>query len=87
MLVSRRVRLICLLGMPAIALLGVTAPNASAAVNLLANGSFGTGTTAGWTCSAGDTIVSSPVDPGSTFALSVVTARVDTWVLLIEIQR
>ena len=70
MLSSRRVRLICLLGMPAIALLGVTAPNASAAVNLLANGSFGTGTTAGWTCSAGDTIVSSPVDPGSTFALS-----------------
>ncbi|HEY3904577.1 MAG TPA: glycosyl hydrolase family 18 protein [Streptosporangiaceae bacterium] len=67
---SRRVRLICLLGMPAIALLGVTAPSANAAVNLLANGSFGTGTTAGWTCSAGDTIVSSPVDPGSTFALS-----------------
>jgi chitinase len=67
---SRRVRLICLLGTSAIALLGVTAPSANAAVNLLANGNFGTGTTSGWTCSAGDHIVSSPVDPGSAFALS-----------------
>ncbi len=70
MLSSRRVRLICLFSMPAIALLGLTAPSASATVNLLANGNFGTGTTSGWTCSAGDQIVTSPVDPGSAFALS-----------------
>jgi chitinase len=35
-----------------------TAPAASAAsANLLSNGDFATGTTSGWTCSAGDTVV------------------------------
>ena len=53
--------------------LGVAAvaPAASAAsANLLVNGSFATGTTAGWTCSSGDTVVTSPVYPGSTYALA-----------------
>ena len=48
-----------------------TAPAASAAsANLLGNGDFATGTTSGWTCSSGDTVVSSPVYPGSTYALA-----------------
>jgi chitinase len=53
--------------------LGVAAvaPAASAASgNLLSNGDFGTGTTSGWTCSAGDTVVTSPVYPGSSYALA-----------------
>jgi chitinase len=53
--------------------LGVAAvaPAASAASgNLLSNGDFGTGTTSAWTCSAGDTVVTSPVYPGSSYALA-----------------
>ena len=53
--------------------LGVAAaaPAASAAsANLLANGDFATGTTSGWTCSAGDEVVTSPVYSGSAYALA-----------------
>jgi len=46
------------------------APAASASTNLLVNGSFASGTTSGWTCSAGDSVVSSPVYPGSSYALA-----------------
>lgn len=49
---------------------GVTAPAASAATNLLANGSFAAGSTAGWTCSSGDTVVTSPTYNGSSYALA-----------------
>ena len=35
-----------------------------------ANGDFGTGTTSGWTCSSGDTVVTSPVYSGSAYALA-----------------
>ena len=70
MLSSGRVRLISLLALPALAVLGLTAPAASAQANLLANGSFGTGNTAGWTCSSGDTVVTSPVYSGSSYALA-----------------
>lgn len=70
MLSSRRVRLVCLLTVPALAVLWLTATSASAQTNLLTNGNFGTGSTAGWTCSSGDTVVTSPVSPGSTFALA-----------------
>ncbi|HEX4292112.1 MAG TPA: glycoside hydrolase family 18 protein [Trebonia sp.] len=48
-----------------------TAPAASAAsANLLSNGDFATGTTSGWTCSSGDTVVTSPAYPGSAYALA-----------------
>ncbi len=70
MLSLRRVRLFCLLTVPALAVLGLTATSASAQANLLSNGNFGTGSTSGWTCSTGDTVVTSPVAPGSTFALA-----------------
>jgi chitinase len=70
MLSSRRVRLLCTLAVPALAVLGLTATSASAQTNLLTNGNFGTGSTAGWSCSSGDTVVTSPVAPGSTFALA-----------------
>jgi chitinase len=49
---------------------GPGAAPAGAAANLLANGSFASGSTAGWTCSPGDTVVTSPVAPGASFALS-----------------
>jgi len=47
-----------------------TAPSAFAQTNLLANGSFATGSTSGWTCSAGDTVVTSPTYGGSAYALA-----------------
>src|SRR3984885_4972333 len=53
--------------------LGVAAvaPAASAAsANLLSHGDFATGSTSGWTCSAGDTVVTSPTFDGSSFALA-----------------
>ena len=47
------------------------APAASAAsANLLVNGDFAAGSTSGWTCSSGDTVVTSPVYSGSTYALA-----------------
>ena len=70
MLSSRRVRFLCLLSLPALAVLGLTAPAASAQTSLLTNGDFATGSTAGWTCSSGDTVVTSPVYSGSTYALT-----------------
>jgi hypothetical protein len=38
---------------------------------------FSTGSTAGWTCSPGDTVVSSPVYPGSAYALAGTPANSD----------
>jgi chitinase len=49
---------------------GAVGPAASAQSNLLANGDFAAGSTAGWTCSPGDTVVTSPVYPGSSHALA-----------------
>jgi chitinase len=49
---------------------GIAAPGASAQTNLLANGDFAAGSTAGWTCSAGDAVVASPVYSGSSYALA-----------------
>jgi len=48
----------------------VVAPTASAASNLLVNGDFAAGNTSGWTCSSGDTVVTSPVYSGSSYALA-----------------
>jgi chitinase len=48
----------------------VFAPAASAQSNLLTNGDFSTGSTSGWTCSSGDTVVTSPVYTGSSYALA-----------------
>jgi chitinase len=54
------------------------APAASAATaNLLTNGSFATGNTSGWTCSSADTVVTSPVFPGSSHALAGTPAGSD----------
>ena len=47
-----------------------TAVHAAASANLLTNGDFGTGTTSGWTCGSGDTVVSSPVQGSAKFALA-----------------
>jgi chitinase len=68
----RRLRWSSLLGVLLLtaALAGFMAPAASAQANLLANGSFGTGSTSGWTCSAGDTAVTSPTFDGASFALA-----------------
>jgi chitinase len=49
---------------------GVAAPAAMAQTNLLSNGNFASGSTAGWTCSAADTVVTSPVYDGSSYALA-----------------
>src|ERR1700722_15951058 len=60
--------------------LGVAAvaPAASAASgNLLTNGDFATGSTSGWTCSAGDTVVASPVYSGSAYALAGIPTNSD----------
>ena len=51
-------------------MLGLAAvPAASAATNLVSNPGFETGTLSGWTCSASDSVVGSPVHSGS-YALS-----------------
>jgi chitinase len=68
-------RLLTLLVVPALVALaavagGFGARPASAATNLLSNGSFTTGTTAGWACSSGDAVVAAPVYPGAAFALA-----------------
>src|SRR5579859_6237477 len=52
------------------AALALSAPVASAQSNLLVNGDFSTGTTAGWTCSSADSVVTTPVPPGSSHALA-----------------
>jgi chitinase len=49
---------------------GIEAPAASAQTNLLSNGSFATGNTSGWTCSSGDTVVTSPTYDGASYALA-----------------
>ena len=56
---------------------GVAAPAASAQSNLLDNGGFAAGSTAGWTCSSGDTVVTSPVYAGSSYALAGTPAGSD----------
>jgi chitinase len=63
-------RLLCLLVALALLALGARASVANAQTNLLTNGGFATGSTAGWTCSSGDTVVTSPVFPGSAYALA-----------------
>src|SRR6202034_3278710 len=50
---------------------------ASAQTNLLTNGDFTTGSTSGWTCSSGDTVVTSPTYDGSSFALAGTPAGSD----------
>ncbi len=55
---------------------GVPVPAAAAQANLLANGSFA-GSTAGWTCSSGDTVVTSPVYSGSGYSLAGTPAGSD----------
>jgi len=50
--------------------LAALAPTASAQANLLTNGDFAAGSTSGWTCSSGDTVVTSPVYSGSSYALA-----------------
>jgi chitinase len=49
---------------------GLTAPAALAQANLLTNGDFAAGSTAGWACSSGDTVVTSPLYPGSSHTLA-----------------
>lgn len=49
---------------------GAMAQAASAQANLLTNGDFADGGTAGWTCSPGDTVVASPVYDGASYALA-----------------
>jgi chitinase len=67
----RSLRRLSLLLVPALmALSAVVAPAALAQSNLLVNGDFASGNTSGWTCAAGDTVVSSPVYDGSSYALA-----------------
>jgi chitinase len=49
----------------------------AASANLLVNGDFATGSTSGWTCSAGDAVVTSPVYSGSAYALAGTPANSD----------
>jgi chitinase len=68
-------RLKSLITIPALILLaagaaGLAAPAASAQTNLLTNGDFATGNTSGWTCSSGDTVVTSPTYDGASYALA-----------------
>jgi chitinase len=65
-----RGRLIPLAAVPALLTLALIAPSASAQTNLLTNGGFSAGSTAGWTCSSGDSVVTSPVYTGSSYALA-----------------
>ncbi|MDX6415664.1 MAG: hypothetical protein QOG28_284 [Trebonia sp.] len=54
-----------------------TAPSAAAQTNLLTNGDFAIGGTSGWTCSSGDTVVTSPTYDGSSYALAGTPAGSD----------
>ena len=76
---GRRLRWLSLLILPAVILLaaGAGVPAASAQSSLLANGDFAAGSTAGWTCAPGDTVVTSPVYPGSSYALAGTPAGSD----------
>jgi chitinase len=72
---GRRRRWLALLVAPALlALMALmTGPGARPALaqsNLLTNGDFAAGNTSGWTCSSGDTVVTSPVYDGSPYALA-----------------
>jgi chitinase len=72
---GRRLRWLAPLVVAALTVLGTgaaaaTAPAAWAQGNLLTNGDFSDGSTAGWTCSAGDTVATSPVYDGSSYALA-----------------
>ncbi len=67
---ARHTGLACGLVLAAIVTAGLTATSASAQTNLLNNGNFATGNTSGWTCSSGDTVVTSPVYTGSSYALA-----------------
>jgi chitinase len=49
---------------------GPTALPAAAQTNLLTNGDFSTGSTSGWTCSSGDSVVTSPAYDGASYALA-----------------
>jgi chitinase len=69
--------LLSLLVPVALLALGINAGAAYAQTNLLTNGSFSTGSTAGWTCSSGDTVVTSPVYSGSSYALAGTPAGSD----------
>ncbi|HEY1618412.1 MAG TPA: glycosyl hydrolase family 18 protein [Streptosporangiaceae bacterium] len=70
MAASRRsLRRLALLAVPALAALAIAPAAASAQTNLLTNGSF-SGSTSGWTCSSGDSVVTSPVYSGSSYALA-----------------
>ena len=69
--------LLSLLVPVALLALGINAGAAYAQTNLLTNGSFSTGSTAGWTCSSGDTLVTSPVYSGSSYALAGTPAGSD----------
>jgi chitinase len=67
-------RLLVLLVAPLLLIFGLIgpaafAPAAFAQTNLLTNGNFATGSTSGWTCT-GDTVVTSPVYTGSSYALA-----------------
>jgi len=73
----RRLRLLSLLVPVAMLALGIQASAAYAQTNLLTNGSFSTGNTSGWTCSSGDSVVTSPVFTGSSFALAGTPAGSD----------
>jgi chitinase len=55
---------------------GWAVPAATAQSNLLDNGSFA-GSTAGWTCSSGDTVVTSPVYSGFSYSLAGTPAGSD----------
>jgi chitinase len=65
----RSLRRLALLAVPALAALAIAPAAASAQTNLLTNGSF-SGSTSGWTCSSGDSVVTSPVYSGSSYALA-----------------
>jgi chitinase len=70
---GRRLRRLALLAFPALLALAagtVALPAAAAQASLLTNGGFAAGNTSGWTCSAGDAVVTSPVYSGSAYALA-----------------